>query len=169
MAFPEGYQFPLNAAGEHGQNSWITRGRIGINSSGLVGTAYGFPGFSATLVTFTGSTLTGVYNIKFPPVHDVEIEPSITRLALSLPTGLYPLTPTGATGSNVQATGYHSLQDYDVRVQNIGAVSGTAQLVTSRRILVGSGAYPSLTSVGAHLPSGAIINLKFTGHPVTKF
>lgn len=55
------YQGPLNAGGLLGPNSQRVVGRIHFaGSGGLVGTAYGFPNFSATLVG------TGIVDIRTP-------------------------------------------------------------------------------------------------------
>lgn len=138
-------QQPLNSAGLLGASAFRVAGRIHFTGSGgMVGTAYGFPGFSATLVG------TGVVDVRTPP------------------TRMWTVNPVIST-----ATGFHSYdarmeRGVGTSVSRTYAPSGMARLVILNGPIATSGSGTSQgsgTRVHANPPSGTVVDLLFDVYP----
>lgn len=72
-------QFPLNTVGPKGQHAFCGVGKVFFTgTTGLVGTAYGIPGLTATRLS------TGAYKVQFPASKSVDIIPGVQA-----PTGVH--------------------------------------------------------------------------------
>lgn len=139
-------QYPANAGGLLGPGSFRVLGRIhfGGASGGLVGTAYGFPGFSATYVG------TGAYDIRTPPARMWSVNPVIST-----------------------ATGRHSYdarmeRGVGTSVTRTYAPSGIARLVILNGPVATSASGTSMgsgTRTPANPPSGTVVDLQFDVYP----
>lgn len=72
-------QYPLNVIGPKGQKAFLGMETVFFEgTTGLVGTAYGIPGVTATRIA------TGSYDLIYPPTREVRIIPG-----LQAPTGMH--------------------------------------------------------------------------------
>lgn len=148
MATPDfssvSYQGPLNAGGLMGPNSQRIVGRIHFSGSGgMVGTAYGFPNFSATLVG------TGIVDVRTPVSAMWSVNPVIS-------------TATGQHGFDARME-----RGVGTSVDRTYAPSGIARLV----ILSPASRGASGTNQGSGMrppgnpPSGTVVDLQFDVFP----
>jgi hypothetical protein len=151
-------KFPVRGVGQGWNDGLIADATIELRSSGLVGTAYGFPGISATLIG------TGVYDIRYPVAAErgVRIYPHAMPPELKGPTGAL-LPPAGSGG----------VPDFGVHMSHVGAQSGWARLNTTSNKLTASGAIAGVPSGSPsqpiNPPTGAVINLQFLVSPITRY
>jgi hypothetical protein len=138
------YQGPLNAGGLMGPNSQRVVGRIHFSGSGMVGTAYGFPNFSATLVG------TGIVDVRTPVSAMWSVNPVIS-------------TATGQHGFDARME-----RGVGTSVDRTYAPSGIARLVMLAPAIGmgGSGTYQASGSRRpANPPSGTVVDLQFDVFP----
>ena len=148
----ENPKFPVRGVGQGWNDGLIADATIELRSSGLVGTAYGFPGISATLIG------TGLYDIRFPVAAErgVRIYPEAVPGAVS-GTAVPPTVPTGA------------LPQFGVNMHRVSGQSGSAYLSTTT-------VSPTPSAVGAatglrhiNAPTNSVINLQFLVSPITRY
>ena len=134
-------QYPLNSVGAKGAHGFIGTERIFFTgATGLVGTAYGIPGVTATRVS------TGLYKINHPPAKMANIFPSVNA-----PTGPMYMANIDAATSNAYS---------GVAYLHIGRQQTTKWITT--------GSMPS-TYVQPYNPvSGTMIDLLFVVSPTTE-
>lgn len=138
-------QSPLNSAGLLYEGGMRAIGRIHLTGSGgLVGTAYGFPGFSATLIA------TGIYDIRTPPVRAWSVNPVIS-------------TPTGGHNFDVRME-----RGVGTAINRTYAPSGIGRLVVlNGPVSLGASGTNggSGTRLPANPPSGTVVDLQFDLFP----
>lgn len=153
IPFPE---YPHQAIGPKGRDSLHSLIKVVAAGSGLIGTVYGQPGFSATLV---GS---GEFNLRFRPT--VEVDMLAHYAGPPAPSGITPTMPGG--------------QKLDVQITDIAPASGTAKMWLSYseppRGNPGSGVatltnVPSMAQRPALLGTGAQISIYFEDSPVSAY
>src|SRR5688572_8609041 len=119
MGIGETPKFPVRAHGDAWNQGVLADATIEFAGSGLVGTAYGFPGLSATLVG------TGVYDIRFPQAAErgVRIFPNAIAGESKGPTGAL-IGPAGSGGVVVTP-------NFGAHVSHVSGPSGSARLYTT--------------------------------------
>jgi hypothetical protein len=157
MGLGEYPKFVVKAHGPAFNQGVIGDATIEFVGSGLVGTAYGFPGLSATLVG------TGLYDIRFPTVANRGIR-------------MYPHAmagePKGATGAFIgpQGSGTQGVvPGFNVHMSHLGGQSGSAYLNTTSQIINASGAVGPTGLRPAFPPTGSVVNLLIVGSPISRY
>lgn len=158
MGMAEQPKFPVRGVAQAWNQGLIADATIEFKSSGMVGTAYGFPGFSATLVG------TGLIDIRYP----VAVERGVRIYPHAMPA-----TPRGPTGAQLPANGSGGVVQFDMNMSHVGGQSGSALLNTTTSRQVASG-FPGTTPSGAVIqpvnpPTGSIINLQFLVSPIGRY
>ena len=158
MGLGETPKFPVRAHGEAWNQGILADATLEFRGSGLVGTAYGFPGLSATLVA------TGVVDIRYPVVSErgMRIYPHVLGTEGKGPTGAL-LGPLGSGGFAGAQPGFSA------HMSHVGGQSGSALLNITTNA-------PTPTAVGAatglrpiNPPTGAIVNLQFLASPIRRY
>ncbi len=158
MSIGEGSKFPISGFGAAWNRGLIADATIEIRGSGLVATAYGFPGLTATLVG------TGLYAIGFPAT--VAAGMRIYPHAM----GPEPKGPTGAFLGPQGSGGYAgSVPGFNVHMSHVGGQSGTALLSTTSPLVNPSGAVGPTGTTRIFPPTGSVVNLQFLASPVTRY
>ena len=150
-------KFPLRGHGDAWNQGVVADATIEFGASGLVGTAYGFPGLSATLVG------TGLYDIRYPTVaqRGMRIYP--------MPVGPEPKGPTGAL-IGPQGSGFVlTTPGFEARLSHVGGQSGSALLNITSPLFNPSGAVGPTGSRPVFPPTGASVNLLFLGAPIRRY
>ncbi len=143
-------KFPIHGLAQASNQGVLGDFTIEFVSSGLVGTCYGIPGVSATLV---GS---GLYDIRYPN--------TALRGARFYPHAL-PASPSGPVASAAGA-------EFQVNMAHVGGQSGMARLLTTTPAPL-----PSLLSQGIGTlisrpfmpPTGSSINVLVLGSPIARY
>lgn len=149
-------KFAPKAIGQAWQQGLIADATIEFVSSGLVGTAYGFPGVSATLVG------TGLY--------DVRVGGDLAERGLRVYPHARPASPSGPVASS-------TLPQFGVNIAHAGGVSGMFRMQTWTTTPAPSG---SIAGAGASTglgvmqrpappPTGAAVDLLILGSPITRY
>lgn len=133
-------QFPLNAAGQSGQQAFLGVEKVFFTgSTGLIGTMYGIPGFSATRVS------TGLYTFVHDKIKHIDV-----IAGLECPTGTY--------------------LDVMVPSATKGSPSGTFQIQTYMRQAAGFGTgVPSIYLQNQNPATGTVLKLMVYASPITPF
>lgn len=147
-------KFGVKGIGQAWQQGVVADATIEFVSSGLVGTAYGFPGIKATLIG------TGLY--------DVRIGGDLAERGLRVYPNARPASPSGPVASSAPA-------QFGVNVAHAGGVSGMFRLQTWTTAGVASGSNNGVFSgVGVmqrpiNPPTGAAVDLLILGAPITRY
>lgn len=150
-------KFPVRAHGDAWNQGIIADATIEIRGSGLVATAYGFPGLSATLVA------TGLYDIRYPQAAalGVRIYPHAMGPEGKGPTGAL----IGPQGSGFQG----ALPGFNVHMSHVSGPSGSALLNTTSPLVNPSGAVGPTGTTPIRPPTGSIVNLQFLVSPIRRY
>jgi hypothetical protein len=156
-------KFPPKGLGPSWNQGIIGDATLEFGGSGMVATAYGYPGLSATLIG------TGVYDIRVPNVvaRGLRIYPQAQAGEQKGPTGaqIGPL----ASGAAVTTPGFN------VHMSHVGGPTGSALLNTTSPIANPSGVVGVGAGVGTggsraiFPPTGAIVNMLILGSPITRY
>lgn len=144
-------KFPIFGAGQAFNGGVLGAATIELGSSGLVGTAYGMPGFSATRIA------TGLYDMRFP---QTAIRGAVFLTQPRVQT--YP-GPTGAVVNSGAPV------DFAASVSKVGGESGIAYLNTYRSNTVQTGASPTYFSSLVNPPTGAAVDVFLIGSPIARY
>jgi hypothetical protein len=154
----EGKKFPFMGFGQSYNRAVIADATIEFVGSGLVGTAYGFPGFSATLVG------TGLYDCRFPSTAALgaRIFPHAMGPEAKGPTGAR-LGPQGSGAQIGAAPGFAA------HMSHVGGQSGFAFLNVVSPFVSPSGAVGPTGARYMFPPTGSSVNLQFLASPITRY
>lgn len=148
-------KFPIFGLGQAYNGGIIADATIELRSSGLVGTAYGFPGISATLIG------TGLYDVRFAG--------AAARGIRVFPEAVAP-NPSGTAVPPTVPT--NTLPQFGVSVANLSGPSGSMHVQTWTQSPQASGVTGNFGS-GMHRPinagTGASINLQFLISPISRY
>lgn len=149
-----GAKYPVRGFGDAYNQAIVTDATIRFVSSGLVGTAFGFPGLTATLIG------TGLVDIRYPTtaIHGARFYPHVVP---PVPSGT--ATP-GAVPSNTVA-------QFRANMANVSGQSGSAQLQLTTPFQGASSAAGGFASgfTPANAPTGATVNLLMIGSPIRRY
>lgn len=150
-------KFPIFGVGQAYNGGVVADATIEFRGSGLVGTAYGLPGFSATLVG------TGLVEMRYPPV-------AVRGMRIwAQPMAGEAKGPTGAL-IGPQGSGFvSSPPGFDANVSHVGGQSGSALLHITSPAINASGPIGPTGGRPMYAPSGSVVNLLFLGSPITRY
>lgn len=157
MGLGETPKFPVRGHGDAWNQGVIADATVEFRGSGLVATAYGFPGLSATYVA------TGIVDLRFPQVANLGMR--------ILPNALGPETrgPTGAL-IGPQGSGFGvTTPGFGVHMSHVNGPSGSALLNITSPLINPSGAVGPTGARGMPAPTGAQVNLLFLAAPIRRY
>ncbi len=151
---------PIFGLGQAFNGGVIGDATIEFIGSGLVGTAYGLPGFSATLVG------TGLYSLGIPKtaIRGLRLYPNVMGPEGKGPTGAL----IGPQGSGVLG----APPGFNAHVSHVGGQSGTAYLNTTSLVVNASGPAAAMGPTGLRPmfpPTGSVVNLLVLGSPIARY
>ena len=149
-----GQKFPLRGFSEAYNQAIVADATIQFVSSGLVGTAFGFPGLTATLIG------TGIIDLRYPTtaIHGARFYPHVLP---PVPSGT---AVPGAVPSNTVA-------QFRANMANVSGQSGSAQVQLTTAFQGASSAAGGFASgyTPVNAPTGARINLLMIGSPIRRY
>ena len=157
MGIGESPKFPIRGQGQAWNQGVLADATIEFAGSGLVATAYGFPGLSATLVG------TGLYDIRYPNAapRGVRIYPHAM--------GPEPKGPTGAFLGPQSSGTSGATPGFNVNMSHIGSQSGSALLNVTSPLVNPSGSVGPTGSRLMYPPTGSIVQLQFLVSPISRY
>lgn len=150
-------KFPVRGHGDAWNQGVVADATIEFRGSGLVGTAYGFPGLTATMVG------TGLVDIRYPVVAErgMRIYPHAM--------GTETRGPTGALIGPAGSGGLGATPGFNVNMSHVSGQSGSALLNITSPLFNPSGAAGPTGARAVYAPTGAIVNLQFLGAPIRRY
>lgn len=155
----ESGKFNIFGHGEAYNRGVLGDATLEFRGSGLVGTAYGFPGLTATLVG------TGIVDIRLPLAAErgYRIYPHAM--------GPEPKGPTGAFLGPAGSGGVGAVPNFNVNMSHVSGQSGSSLLNITSPFQGASSAAGGFASGfrPVNAPTGAVVNLLILGSPVRRY
>lgn len=159
MGLGENPKFPVRGFGEAWNQGVVADATIEFRGSGMVATAYGFPGLTATLVG------TGLIDVRLPQAAErgYRIYPH--------PMAGEPKGPTGAFLGLAGSGGVGVVPNFNAHMSHVGGQSGSALLNITSPFQGASSAAGGFASGfrPINAPTGAVVNLLVLGSPIRRY